>query len=396
MSSGTIASSTFITTVLAGVQLNGGNARVVEFTSGKLSLGTCTDNAVTFEKIEHAKGFFTSAYTVLANLLRSLDWNPEDSVLMSYPRSLDHVALAYSVTQQLGWKFGIFSTELIDEQRMKESSIPDYLTFATQADIVWAVVESLADFWQEHGVSEKRIFTNITTIFDDAVINPDSVVPTSDVVFVGNIEDRYWEILRDIAGIMSKRRPDFTMQIYAASSAERKATCQEDLRARGLEEVVKINPVLCYPDLVPAIACSRVAISPCPVPDGFPQKIGDYLCSGRPIVSPMGMNMRHTFSEGKNILTAPMDDLEGFTDKINQLLDNPAYAREVGLAGQALLGEYFSGKAATMRFMEQVQSITRRRKKNRFVPRFIDCFKQTECARILVRMRNRVWRRDGQ
>ena len=68
----------------------------------------------------------------------------------------------------------------------------------------------------------------------------------------------------------------------------------------------------------------------------FPNKIGEYIASGNPIITTAVGEVEHYFTDKKNALIAENYDITSFSEKINFVIDQPEKARQIGLAGKKL------------------------------------------------------------
>ncbi len=66
----------------------------------------------------------------------------------------------------------------------------------------------------------------------------------------------------------------------------------------------------------------------------FPNKIGEYLASGNPIVTTAVGEINHYFTDGHDALIAEGYDQASFSEKMKYIVDRPAEAAQIGLAGK--------------------------------------------------------------
>ncbi len=109
--------------------------------------------------------------------------------------------------------------------------------------------------------------------------------------------------------------------------------------AAGFSDQVVSLGMLDRPSLAEAMACADVLLLPYtnrPVNRyRYPNKLGDYLCAGRPIVTnPTGDLGRLVAEERVGLLAS--DTPEAFASAIKQLFDEPELADELGLRGRQL------------------------------------------------------------
>jgi glycosyltransferase involved in cell wall biosynthesis len=77
----------------------------------------------------------------------------------------------------------------------------------------------------------------------------------------------------------------------------------------------------------------------------FPTKVGEYLASGRPIVTTAVGEMSRLFSDGENAFVATAGDAESYGLKVCEALADRERARTVGAAGRELARAHFDYRA---------------------------------------------------
>lgn len=151
---------------------------------------------------------------------------------------------------------------------------------------------------------------------------------------------------------------DLLLQAFARARAERPAlrlrllsngsfAPYASLAARlGLEDALEILPER-LSSLPEQLAEARIAVLPrvdCP---GLPQKLLNYMASGRAVVAFRGSAKR--VEPGVTGLVVPDRDVEAFAAAILRLAADPALARKLGRAAQAFVAATASWEAAAER-----------------------------------------------
>lgn len=77
----------------------------------------------------------------------------------------------------------------------------------------------------------------------------------------------------------------------------------------------------------------------------FPTKLGEYLASGRPVVTSAVGEVPRYFVDGETAFVAPPGPPPAFAERICAALDDPARAARVGAAGRALAEREFDYRA---------------------------------------------------
>src|SRR5690606_10050459 len=87
-----------------------------------------------------------------------------------------------------------------------------------------------------------------------------------------------------------------------------------------------------YGSLPAKLAQADVLVNPRPSCDGLPQKILNYMASGRPIVSFAGSG--DLLEHERTALIVPDEDVEGFARAIMRVLRDPALGERLGRAAR--------------------------------------------------------------
>ncbi len=91
----------------------------------------------------------------------------------------------------------------------------------------------------------------------------------------------------------------------------------------------------------------------------FPSKLGEYLASGRPVVTCLAGEVRRFLLDGATAYIATPDDVGAFADKIIDVLDDAAKAAAVGAAGRLAVEELFSYREQGGRFAGLLERVCR-------------------------------------
>lgn len=294
-------------------------------------------------------------------LERDLRTIPGDGpgVVMVYPRSLALLETVARVTRRMGWGLLIAATEALTDQQIDPAEREGYIQrVVSDADYVWAVSEHLARFWETCGVSPSRIVISPPPVrrwFFAQAEQPDA--PDIPALYIGNLAHREIDYLLQIAGSVRARVSGFELVIHGDATAEQHERLLAGIASAGLQGVVHLKPPVLARDLPGLLRSARVLLLPRARGDfstaGFPNKLGEYLSSGRPVVvTGVGDIPRHLV-DGESALLVEPDDQVGFARAVVRLLEDDGLAQRVGHAGrQVALGvsrsDVVAGKVLTL------------------------------------------------
>ena len=126
---------------------------------------------------------------------------------------------------------------------------------------------------------------------------------------------------------------------------------------RALEIDGRITVTGYVPDIRPFLATSAVALAPLLVAAGTQFKVLEALSMGTPMVTTPLCAAALGTEDGVHLLAADAEESQAFADAVIRLLDDPAYAAQLGKAGQQFVTERYSWASSAevlKRFYEMI------------------------------------------
>lgn len=90
---------------------------------------------------------------------------------------------------------------------------------------------------------------------------------------------------------------------------------------------------------------------------GFPTKLGEYLCTGNPVVVTAVGDIPHYLKDKENAYVVRPDDNEAFADAICYVWEHREEARKVGKNGQELAMTVFNGEYQAKRIEQYLKKL---------------------------------------
>ncbi|MFA6635864.1 MAG: glycosyltransferase family 4 protein [Candidatus Omnitrophota bacterium] len=90
----------------------------------------------------------------------------------------------------------------------------------------------------------------------------------------------------------------------------------------------------------------------------FPHKLGEYLASGRPVVSSNAGEISRFLKHEVNAILCKVNDVKDFATGIEILLKTPQYAKKISDSGRELCGSNFDYRDHTIRIADFICSVT--------------------------------------
>lgn len=88
---------------------------------------------------------------------------------------------------------------------------------------------------------------------------------------------------------------------------------------------------------------------------GFPTKLGEYLASGKPVIITKVGDIPLYLTDSINAYLAEPDNIESFSQKLRECLNDPKHAQQIGLEGQKLAYNEFNYLKCVKKMLEQIE-----------------------------------------
>jgi glycosyltransferase involved in cell wall biosynthesis len=214
------------------------------------------------------------------------------------------------------------------------------------ADHVIAVSGSLRDFLRSHGTREDRITVIPTGVDLEDFERPMAADPRARLGVAGAPLIVYTGGLAAFQGvsylllamrIVSASEP--AARLLIASADTDVSGLQTEATALGISEKILYLPGVTFRDVPELLACADVAVIPrvgCP---GMPQKLTNYMASGRAVVSFRGSGK--LLEHGVTGLLVADGDVEAFAGAILRLLRDRRLAASLGAAAREAISRQY-------------------------------------------------------
>jgi glycosyltransferase involved in cell wall biosynthesis len=160
------------------------------------------------------------------------------------------------------------------------------------------------------------------------------------VIFTGNLAPYQGiDLLLEAFHSVRARRDDVRLVIVSEDSFDRYEQRAVDLGIRPYIDFHRVG----FAEVPRLLGSAEVALNPRVGCDGLPQKLLNYMASGRPVVSFAG-SARHLV-DGEHGVVVEDNDTEGFASAIDRLLSDEQLAARMGAAGKELVRSSLSWDA---------------------------------------------------
>ncbi|MEL7532313.1 MAG: glycosyltransferase [Bacteroidota bacterium] len=142
------------------------------------------------------------------------------------------------------------------------------------------------------------------------------------------------------ASIQPIERAGYKLYLIVGGARDAKLKIQHYIEDQGLEDEVIMFSGLPYEDLIRHYKGAEALLIPLrPRKQDqarFPHKIGEYLASGKPIITTNIGEIPHYFTNEHDALVADSYEIEAFAEKMRFVLNYPTQARLIGQNGKQL------------------------------------------------------------
>ncbi len=288
-----------------------------------------------------------------------------DLVLYADTRSLELMRIVARIAERRAWRAVVLSNEALLDRLIEPTTRDAYVgLIAGCASGIWCVSEHLAAFWRSNGVTSERIFL-APLITQGLNFRAESSPPrTGSAIYLGNLSHDEIDQLLTVAGLVARSVPGFTLRLYGDAPEQTRATLLQRIAADGLDGIVRVEPAVPL-DQVPAVlATADITLLPRAGGEfsdaGFPNKVGEYLASGRPMVVTAVGDIPKYLTDGVHARVVAPDRPADFAQAVVELLDSPQAADAMGAAGRQRALELFESTAVAERLVGFLGSLPAR------------------------------------
>ena len=233
------------------------------------------------------------------------------------------------------------------------------------SDGIFCISNFLIDFYKNRGVEEKKLFlvpgTVDTERFQELSISP---FPFKYILYCGSltlIKDGVNILIKSFAEI-SNVHPDIKLVLIGKGDSIKEESFIKDLvLTMNLRDRIIFTgqlhrndiPVFLNNATILALARPQSLVADA----GFPSKLTEYLATGIPIVVTKVGDIPIYLKDGENAFLSIPDSVEAFADKLDFVLNNYHFAKEVASEGKKLTFTVFNYNFQARRMIEFIYTL---------------------------------------
>lgn len=226
--------------------------------------------------------------------------------------------------------------------------------YLTRNDIHFVISESLGEFLKKEGCDEKKISVMNMFVDSDRFRNVEKQAGTKRFIsYCGSVsygKDGVNNLIEAFAKISGKF-PDVALRIIGPDIAvEDKPTekLKELAGTLGVEDKVEFTGRIPSQQMPQYLKDSTILALARPdnvqAQNGFPTKLGEYLCTGNPVVVTSVGEIPKFIKHKVNGFLAEPGNIDSFAEQLEWVLEHPEEAAEIGQNGKKLTEYEFSAK----------------------------------------------------
>jgi len=227
-------------------------------------------------------------------------------------------------------------------------------------DGILVVSSALEEFWLQNGFDEQSILVSHTPVLPNDFAHQVPVDYTS-AVYTGNLSRIEIDNLIEIVVIVRESNPDFHLTVFAEDSSDTIAHYVKKSEKMGAQNAIEWHSPVEGRALARALAGAGMLLLPRFADEqtnaGFPNKLGEYLMSGRPVVCTNISDISKRFINKRDLTIVPSGDNELFAQVVAYYLDNPDEADIIGAQGRKAILEQSDPVRLGTAFMQWAQKI---------------------------------------
>ncbi len=237
------------------------------------------------------------------------------------------------------------------------------LHLTKKASGLFVISKSLYDYYTNKGIKNIGI---INMFVDDSRFAPqinNTITRKKVITYCGTIsmeKDGVDVLLKAFKKVLEKH-PEYQLRIVGRGETERiyeqALKLSKDL---GLENNVLFTGLVPYTEMPKMLMESEILALARPDNEqakyGFPTKLGEYLCTGNPVVVTRVGELPNHIEDQKSCIFARPEDEEDFAEKLNWVIEHPEEAKQIGKQGREVALSAFSSKIQTIKALTMIKN----------------------------------------
>lgn len=244
------------------------------------------------------------------------------------------------------------------------------LRLSKKANGLFVISKALYDYYKEEGFKNIGL---VNMFVDESRFAPqinDAILRKKIITYCGTIsmeKDGVDVLLRAFSEVL-KKHPDYQLRIVGRGETERiyeqTVKLSKDL---GLEDKVLFTGLVPYTEMPKMLMESEILALARPDNEqakyGFPTKLGEYLCTGNPVVVTRVGELPNYIEDRKSCIFAEAGNAGDFAEKLCWAIEHPEDAKQIGRQGREVALHAFSSEVQTKAALNMIENTPPQSKK---------------------------------
>jgi len=211
------------------------------------------------------------------------------------------------------------------------------------------MTDQLVDYFRHEQLTRKPILKVPMTVdlerFSKANNNS---FEAKEIVYAGQLDDKKdgIDILLKAFKDISKKNPDFFLSLYGKAFSEAQMQKYIELtKLFNIQDKVIFRGLVDRETITERLLDATILVLPRPdsvqAQHGFPTKLGEYLATANPVIATGVGDISKYLKNEENIFLIKSGDVDSLIEKLDFVIANYEYAKQVGVAGRDFVKRNF-------------------------------------------------------
>lgn len=222
--------------------------------------------------------------------------------------------------------------------------------------------QRVADFSAKHKLRRPCLVVPIL-VNSDNYQGSGAYNPRGDLLFCG-ILDQVDIVLFLLKVVSQLKEKGFSRKLIITGKAfieQNLETIKQEITRLELSDLIVLTGYVSGEELKGLYCTASVLLAPLPSGERsvarFPNKIGEYLASGRPVVTTAIGDIPNYLTDGESAYLVQPDDVKGFAAAIMQVINDTQKAERIGSKGCEVAVRHFDPRANGERMIDLIKKI---------------------------------------
>lgn len=254
-----------------------------------------------------------------------------------------------------------YSGQTLGEKLAEHKIQQTVATIKEQIDGVIVMTEMIREYWIDKGLLPERI-CNVGPLVRTELwknVYPD-VLPDTAMYFGNLVHPEVWDLL-DVAEQVRESISSFRLIMYGDAGADQIAVLNDEVSGRGLTDCVEVKTSVPVEEMIRLQKSATVLLMPSRKWEradmGFPNKLGEYLMSDRPVIASRVDGVSCYINNGEHALFVQPGNIADFAATVIEVLLNPNAYHEMTSRAKDRIEEIADCRVNAQKMLRWIDSL---------------------------------------